>query len=80
MADFQGRTRSWLMVVAAADSHGHEGTYLYFGSAVVPVLSARSGKRTLGLVFRLLLGFHKLYSRALLFAAKSRLKRLRPLM
>ena len=75
MADFRGRTRSWLMVSSA---HGNtvEDTRLYFGSAVVPVASAKSGMRTLGLVFRLLLGFHKLYSRALLFAAKSRLARM----
>ena len=75
MADFQGHTRSWLMVSSAED--GVPGsTRLYFGSAVVP--AAKSGtRRTPGLAFRLLLGFHKLYSRALLFAAKSRLERLR---
>ena len=75
LCDFQGRTRSWLMV-ATVENNGSEYTRLYFGSAVVPVSSARSGKQSLGLVFRLLLGFHKLYSRALLFAARSRLARL----
>jgi hypothetical protein len=76
MSDFQGRTRSWLMVAAGED--GGETTRLYFGSAVVPVVNAKTGQRTLGPVFRLLLGFHKLYSRALLLAAKSRLLRQRP--
>ena len=76
MSDFQGRTRSWLMVIAA-ESSGPEETRLYFGSAVVPVASAKSGMRASSLNFRLLLGFHKLYSRALLFAARSRLARMR---
>jgi hypothetical protein len=75
MSDFQGRTRSWLMV-AAAEGSALQDTRLYFGSAVVPVVSARSGTRRLGLGFRLLLGFHKLYSRALLSAAESRLARM----
>ena len=79
MCDFQGRTRSWLMV-APVEGESSEGTRLYFGSAVVPARAARAGARTpgLGLSFRLLLGFHKLYSRALLFSAKSRLLRQRP--
>ncbi|MDO9115950.1 MAG: hypothetical protein Q7U63_19400 [Polaromonas sp.] len=79
MCDFQGRTRSWLMVIPVeAESSG--GTRLYFGSAVVPARAARAGTRTpgLGLSFRLLLGFHKLYSRALLSSAKSRLLRQQP--
>ena len=76
MCDFQGRTRSWLMVAAAAHG-GSEDTRLYFGSAVVPARSAASGTRNPGVVFRLLLGFHELYSRPLLSAAKSRLARMR---
>lgn len=79
MCDFQGRTRSWLMVApAAGESVG--STRLYFGSAVVPARTARAGTETpdLGWTFRLLLGFHKLYSRALLFSAKSRLMRQLP--
>ena len=58
MCDFQGRTRSWFMV---------SGTQLFFGSAVVPATVTRSG-------FRFLLGLHRLYSRALLQGAKSRLQ------
>ena len=62
LADLTGRTRSWLMVAPLAAG----GTRLYFGSAVVPA----KGGQSMGLVFHLLLGFHKLYSRILLSAAK----------
>jgi hypothetical protein len=71
LADVTGRTRSWLMV---AEGEGG-GTTLYFGSAVVPAGRRRTGQGTLGVAFRLLLGFHKLYARALLRAAKARLER-----
>jgi hypothetical protein len=74
MCDFQGRTRSWLMV-APAQGASSGATLLYFGSAVVPTTSTQAGARPLGPVFGLLLVFHKLYSRALLFAARSRLMR-----
>jgi len=77
LSDFQGRTRSWLMAIPVA-SGSSEGTRLYFGSAVLPVVDASTGNRTRGIASRMLLGFHKLYSRALLFSAKSRLARLRP--
>jgi len=75
LCDFQGRTRSWLMVTPIP-GHAAAGTRLYFGSAVVPALQGGTAKPRLGPVFHLLLGFHKLYSRALLSAAKSRLARL----
>lgn len=65
MCDMAGRTRSWFMV-----EPGGEGTRLYFGSAVVP---RKSGEPNLGFVFSALLGFHKLYSRALLATAVRRL-------
>lgn len=78
LCDFAGRTRSWLMAVPARNDDGTQRTRLYFGSAVVPVVSARSGKTTLGFAYRSLLGFHKLYSRILLRAARSRLARQRP--
>lgn len=79
MCDFQERTRSWLMAIPV-EGESAAGTRLYFGSAVVPARAARGGAQIpdLGLTFRLLLGFHKLYSRALLFSAKSRLMRQRP--
>ena len=57
----------------AAAPHG--GTRLYFGSAVVPVDDARTGRRRIGTVFVLLLGFHRVYSRVLLWAARARLRR-----
>ena len=74
LADFSGRTRSWLMV-EPAEGAGAEGTRLYFGSAVVPKDSADGGGPRMGYVFQALLGFHKLYSRALLQAARVRLAR-----
>jgi hypothetical protein len=70
MCDFVSRTRSWLMILPL-----ESGTRLYFGSAVVPVVNSRTGKSTLGLGVRLLLGFHKVYSVALLYAARSRLEK-----
>ena len=74
MCDLSGRTRSWLMV-APAGSGNSAFTRLYFGSAVVPVVHKQSGQARLGFTFKALLGFHKLYSRALLSAARSRLAR-----
>ena len=76
LCDYMGRTRSWLMTAAAPGSDA--GTLLYFGSAVVPVHNPRSGRDEMGLVFRALLGFHKLYSWVLLRAAASRLLRTTP--
>lgn len=74
MCDFTGRTRSWLMV-APAGTGSSPRTRLYFGSAVVPVIDTQSGQAMLGFSFKALLGFHRLYSRALLSAARSRLTR-----
>ncbi len=71
LKDFQGRTRSWLMSVV--DSSGHS-TRLYFGSAVVPIVDRITGESGMGFLFKALLGFHRLYSRALLRLAVSRLK------
>lgn len=72
LSDLHGRTKSWLMTVPFEDADG-AGTRLYFGSAVVPVLNRKTGATSLGQVFRLLLGFHRLYSKILLRAAKTRL-------
>lgn len=71
LADFQGRTRSWLM--CAPDGDGRH-TRLFFGSAVVPVVDKQSGEKRMGKAFYALQGFHKLYSQALLRAAASRSK------
>ena len=62
-----GRTRSWLMATPQSDTPA-AGARLFFGSAVVP--RKRGG---FGWQFSTLLGFHKLYSRALLAAAARRL-------
>lgn len=74
MCDIAGSTRSWLMV---APLEGSAGTRLLFGSAVVSAIDKRTGQRRMGVMFRLLLGFHKAYSRVLLSAARSRLERSR---
>ena len=72
MCDFLERTRSWLMV-SAGDTP--DRTRLWFGSAVVAVDDARTGDPRLGATYEALLGFHKLYSRSLLGAARARLRR-----
>lgn len=66
LSDFQGQTRSWLMCIVDMKS---KRTSLYFGSAVVATPDPQTGEARMGIVFRALLGFHKLYSRALLRAA-----------
>jgi hypothetical protein len=62
-------------------AHGRGGpssapirTQLFFGSAVVPPRSSSNGRR-MGPLFEVLLGFHKLYSHALLWSARARLSR-----
>jgi hypothetical protein len=72
LADFTGRTKSWLMVAPVDGTAMGTRTSLYFGSAVVPRVNVKTGERRMGLVFQALLGFHRLYSRLLLKAARSR--------
>lgn len=72
MCDLAGRTRSWFMT---AQVSGGPATQLYFGSAVVPARHIPGGKPEMGLAFTALLGFHRLYSRILLGAARARLAR-----
>lgn len=72
MCAIEGRTRSWLMVSAAAVPGR---TRLYFGSAVLPVVNRSTGERGMGFMFKVLLGFHKRYSRLLLSAAAAPLMR-----
>lgn len=74
MCDFQRRTRSWLMVAPTLHANGPQ-TRLYFGSGVVAMIDRKTGVASQGRVFRALLGFHKVYSKVLLHAAKSRLQR-----
>jgi hypothetical protein len=68
MCDMAGRTRSWLMVRAEGAA-----TRLYFGSAVVRGKRQSDAKPGMGIAFRALLGFHKMYSRVLLGATHARL-------
>ena len=78
LCDVTGRTRSWLMVTPQpghAPDGAAGGTRLYFGSAVVPLRSANAGAPYMGWGFRALLGFHKLYSVALLRSASAALRR-----
>ena len=75
VCDFLGHTRSWLMI-GPTGNRDAASTRLYFGTAVVPARDKVSGQATWTSTFRALLGFHKLYSRALLYAARSRLERL----
>ena len=65
-------------MVAPSINNNRPATRLYFGSAVVPVKNAKTGRSTLEPGFRALLGFHKMYSKALLSAAKSRLNGIEP--
>lgn len=73
LSDVFGHTRSWLM--CAGDPEGSAATHVYFGSAVVPRIDPASGRSSFGVAFHLLGGFHRLYSRALLRQAVSRLTR-----
>lgn len=70
LCDLRERTRSWLMVMPIAGAPG-AATRLYFGSAVVLARSSDAEQSSPGLLFRALIGFHKLYSVALLRAARS---------
>jgi hypothetical protein len=70
LCDFQGKTRSWLMVEPRGT-----GTRLYFGSAVVKRAGNGIGEKKMSGGFRALLGFHRRYSRGLLGAARRALVR-----
>ena len=74
LCDFSGNTRSWLMTLPLRE-RDRCGTRLFFGSAIIAQTKKAGGKATLAPTFRLLLGFHRLYSRILLRAAASRLQR-----
>lgn len=73
LADVAGRTRSWLMT-GAIDIDGAWRTRLFFGSAVLLRRDAQTGRGCAGWGFNALLGLHRLYSRALLSAARRRLR------
>lgn len=73
MVDVKGRTRSWFMVVPVQSGTAPR-TQLYFGSAVLPLISPETGAAGMSKGFRALLGFHHLYSEVLLYSARSRLE------
>jgi hypothetical protein len=70
LQDDTGATRSWFKTEPGAG-----GTTLWFGSAIVPRRHEANGKPSFSCVFHALLGFHRVYSRALLAAAARRLQR-----
>lgn len=74
MCDVTGRTRSWLKVASNRDGD----TTLFFGSAVTSVTTGKAGRKSMGLVFNLLMPVHILYSRALLAATKRKIARASP--
>jgi hypothetical protein len=74
MHDFQNRTRSWLKVETLPGAV--PGTRLYFGTGI-RTITDKSGGQRIGSSFKLLMGFHLLYARALLSTARSRLERSR---
>lgn len=71
MHEDSGLTRSWFQADAQADG----STVLWFGSALVPRRHGPGGEPRFGVLFSLLLGAHRAYSRALLAAAARRLMR-----
>lgn len=74
LCDHSGRTRSWLMVKPVTSVGPSPMTRLYFGSVVVPQRK-KHGRKSFGMLFHLLSGFHRLYSRALLKSAFNKLIR-----
>lgn len=76
LSDFSGATRSWLMVYTEQSGNQISRTRLCFGSAVVARTDPGSDEAKLGVMVYLLLGFHKLYSRALIASSRSKLVRM----
>ncbi|RZJ07119.1 MAG: hypothetical protein EOP39_17250 [Rubrivivax sp.] len=70
LQDVTGATCSWFHV-----ERGAGATTLWFGSAVIPRRRGPGGEPRFNAVFHMLLGFHRVYSRALLSAAARRLAR-----
>lgn len=72
MADLWGKTLSWFMIAPQPDGQKN-ATRLYFGTAVAPTQKTKDGIPRIPSAHQTLMGFHKLYSRALLSAARARL-------
>ena len=75
LCDITARTRSWFMVILVPDRVPPK-TRLFFGSAITSIKHQTSRREGIGLIFGALIGFHKLYSRALLAAGTGELQRL----
>jgi hypothetical protein len=75
LADFTGRTRSWLMATPSTGATPRPSTLLHFGSAVLHRRDQGAQKPRMGWLFHALLGFHRLYSRLLLSAASQRVRK-----
>ena len=75
VGDALGRTRSWFCVTPIDPGTAKPRTLLQFGSGIAASIDPRTGERRRSLGFRLLGGFHVLYSKVLLAAAASRLRR-----
>lgn len=72
LGDMLGNTRSWFAVAPVAADPGR--TELRFGSGIAGRPDPRTGERRRSLGFRLLGGFHVVYSRVLLASAARRLQ------
>jgi hypothetical protein len=72
VCDYQGRTRSWLMVEPIPAGHG-AATRLFFGTGIASATDRKTGGKTMPMFFRLLLGFHRRYAPALLRSAVTKL-------
>jgi hypothetical protein len=71
MCDRYEKTRSWFRVVPVGD----RATIMQFGSAVASRRDPQTGVVSMSRRFRWLMGFHVLYSRVLLGAARNRVMR-----
>jgi hypothetical protein len=74
MRDLTTRTRSWFMI-AGTTRGTRRATLLFFGSAVAATINEATGEETISPIFHSLMGFHRIYSKALLHATRSRLNR-----
>lgn len=72
MCDVTGRTKSWFKIATISGDTSRQ-TLLYFGSGITAAESGKAGQKSIGPVFKVLTGFHKLYSRALLAATRRKI-------
>ncbi|MDD7973865.1 hypothetical protein [Roseinatronobacter alkalisoli] len=72
MSDVTGRTRSWFKIATISGDKSMQ-TLLYFGSGITAAKNSDTGRLSIGPVFKALMGFHKLYSRALLAATRRKI-------